>query len=331
MRQFLLFLIHKKRQFSKMIFASMILKKGADSSMIEIENEKNRNLKNVKQIGTPREENKIYIENLSYNKIKEDGYREKRVFVLMGHTERMEGRYATFIEAVIPVREIEFYGMVPRWNNVAWNEVFREIKRAYEDMIIVGWALDIRGMSLKMTPDLERVHREHFGGVHQLLFLLDTLEQEETFYIYKENKVVSKDGFYIYHKARSKEKSTSKPAQERIPITVLPEQTRSFRRMDSEAEVEVDVSESEIRRGGKYRQMMQEGTKTQKDSGNIGIAIAVAMLIFVIGVGVYENSGFTFDKENSIETNLFQDADSTEGDTQTSANRIEVEVIPGNE
>ena len=31
--------------------------------MIEIENEKNRNLKNVKQIGTPREDNKIYIEN----------------------------------------------------------------------------------------------------------------------------------------------------------------------------------------------------------------------------------------------------------------------------
>ena len=34
--------------------------------MIEIENETNRNLKNVKQIGTPREENKIYIENMLY-------------------------------------------------------------------------------------------------------------------------------------------------------------------------------------------------------------------------------------------------------------------------
>ena len=40
--------------------------------MIEIENEKNRNLKNVKQVGTPREENKIYIENMAYNKIKEE-------------------------------------------------------------------------------------------------------------------------------------------------------------------------------------------------------------------------------------------------------------------
>jgi len=156
--------------------------------MIEINNEKNRNLRNVKQVGTPREDNKIYIENMTYNKIKEDGYREKRVYVLMGHTERMGSKYATFVESAIPVQEIEFSGGVPRWNNTIWGEVFREIKRLYEDMIIVGWAVDMKGMLPRMTPDLERVHREHFGGVHQLLFLLDTLEKEEAFYIYKENK-----------------------------------------------------------------------------------------------------------------------------------------------
>lgn len=307
--------------------------------MIEIENGNNRNLKNLKQIGTPREENKIYIENMTYNKIKEDSYREKRVFVLMGHTERMEGRYATFIEEAISVGEIEFSGLTPRWNNAIWSEVFREIKRLYEDMIIVGWALDIKGMSLRMTPDLERVHREHFGGVHQLLFLLDTLEQEETFYIYKENKLVSKDGFYIYHKARSKEKTVSRPSQEPIAVTVLPEKARGFRRVEPEVDVEVEVSDFETRKGGKYRQLMQEQKKPEKDNSNIGIAVAVAMLVFVIGVGVYENSGSIFGKQNSIETNLLQKPESTEAlgenvnetDTQTSGNVIEVEVVPGTE
>lgn len=307
--------------------------------MIEVETDKNRNLKNVKQIGTPREENRIYIENVTYNKIKEESYREKRVFVLMGHTERMQGRYATFVEAAIPVREIEFSGLVPRWKNGIWSEVFREIKRLYEDMIIVGWALDLKGMSPKMTPDLERVHREHFGGLHQLLFLLDTLEQEETFYIYKENKLISKDGFYIYHKARAKEKPATSPTQELIPITVLPEKSRGFHRVEPEIDVEVEVSESERRRGGKYRQLVQEQKKPEKDNGNIGIAVAVAMLVFVIGVGVYENSGSIFGKQNSIETNLLKKPDSTEvsgegvgeSDTEASGNMIEVEVVPGTE
>ena len=74
--------------------------------MIEIEMNKERNLKNLKQIGTPKEENKIYVEYMVYAKIKENSYKEKRVFVLMGHTERMDGRYVTFVEGVIPVREI---------------------------------------------------------------------------------------------------------------------------------------------------------------------------------------------------------------------------------
>lgn len=297
--------------------------------MIEIENDKNRNLKNVKQVGTPREDNKIYIENMTYNKIKEDSYFEKRVFVLMGHTERMGVKYATFVEAAIPVRDIEFSGCIPKWNNTIWGEVFREVKRLYEDMIIVGWAIDIKGMLLKLTPELERVHREHFGGVHQVLFLLDTLEQEETFYMYKENKVVNKDGFYIYHKARSKE---------RIPVTVLPEKPTGIRRMEPQVEVEVEVPEPKNPKGGRYRQMIKEKKKPEKDSGNAGVAIAVAMLVFVIGVGIYENGGFS-NKKPSIETNLLQNQDDTEAsrenvkesDTQTSGNQIEVEVIPGSE
>lgn len=271
------------------------------------------NIKNVKQIGTPREENKIYMENMAYGKIKEESYQEKRVFVLMGHTERMESKYATFIEAAIPVRNMEFSGGMPKWNNSAWSEVFREIKRQYEDMIIVGWALDVRGMSLKLTPELERAHREHFGGVHQLFFLLDTLEQEELFYIYKENKMVSKDGFYIYYKARKTEN------------------LRSFPKAAPEIDVAVEIADVEVRRGGKYRQLMQEQPKVEKDNGNIGVAVAVALLVFVMGVSVYENSGFKLGKENSIETNLLQNEADTELDTQTSVDIIEVEVIPGAE
>lgn len=306
-----------------------MIQKGVDSTMTEMESGKNRNLKNVKQIGTPREENKIYIENMTYNKIKEDGYREKRVFVLMGHTERMEGKYATFIEAAIPVSGIEFSGNLPRWNNATWSETFREIKRLYEDMIIVGWALDIKGMTPQMTPDLERIHREHFGGVHQLLFLLDTLEQEETFYIYKENKLISKDGFYIYHKARCRERVAPTPSREEIPQMMLPEKNHGFRRVRPQVEVDFEVPKQEPQRGGRYRQLMQEQKKPEKDNSNVGIAVAVAILIFVIGVGLYENGGGIIGEEDSIETNLLQN--STEDNTETGGNEIEVEVVPGNE
>lgn len=323
--------------------------------MIEFVNDKERNLKNLKQIGTPKEENKIYVEHMVYAKLKETSYREKRVFVLMGHTERMEGRYMTFIEGILPVHEIEFQGNTPRWNNSTWSEIFREIKRLYEDMIIVGWAIDIKGMPPKVTPELERVHREHFGGVHQLLFLLDTMEQEEIFYIYKENKVVSKDGFYIYHKARRKETiEYIEPQREAIPIKVMEPKREIAPLRSRQVDVEVDIQQEEETpkrwQGGRYRQLMNEKKpKKTAEDGNLGVAIAVAMLVFVIGVGVYEDRDKIFGTSDSVPTNMIQEQTDTQAsvepnkeseselldtevsDAGTDADVIPVDVIPGTE
>lgn len=312
--------------------------------MIEFVNDKERNLKNLKQIGTPKENNKIYMEHQVYAKIKENSYREKRVFVLMGHTERMEGRYLTFIEGIIPVREIEFQGNTPRWNNSTWSEIFKEIKYRYEDMIIVGWAVDIKGMSPKMTLELERVHREHFGGIHQLLFLLDTIEQEETFYVYKDNKVAEKDGFYIYHKAQKKNMTESETERERIPVKIKEKKSEPMVTSEKQVDIEVDVrkeqQESPKWEGGRYRRLMNE-KKPQKVSGdgNMGMAIAVAMLIFVIGVGIYEDRDKLWNNPDSVPTNVIQEentnmqmgnvSEEEPENTEAEANTIPMDVISG--
>ncbi|MGN1155196.1 MAG: hypothetical protein ACI4TK_03375 [Agathobacter sp.] len=298
-------------------------------------------IKNVTQIGTPREEDKIYIENLAYTRLREESYQEKRVFVLMGHTERMEGKYATFIEGVIPVRDMEFSGIVPQWNNGLWSQVFKEIKRLYEDMIIVGWAIDAKGMQPSMTPDLERIHREHFGGVHQLAFLMDTLEQDETFYIYKENKLVPKDGFFIYYRARKNKKVDA--TVEVIDLN-KEEEGKSPRQM---AQVEIETEPSMVSQRGRYRQLLSEQKKaSEKESGNGGLAIAVAMLVFVIAVGAYENRDSFFKGGNSTSTEAgAEDASQKENPSEKESsseagvsvggdateNTIPVEVVPGTE
>ena len=281
-------------------------------------------IKNVTQIGTPREEDKIYIENLAYARLREESYQEKRVFVLMGHTERMEGRYATFIEAVIPVKEMEFSGTIPQWNNGLWSQVFKEIKRLYEDMIIVGWAIDIKGMQLGMSPELERIHREHFGGVHQLAFLMDSLEQEETFYIYKENKLIPKDGFFIYYRARGNKKIEE-------PLKVI-----DFNKEEEEktAKVEIETKLPMQSGRGRYREFLSERTKTvEKESGNGGLAIAVAMLVFVLVVGAYENRESIWGGEGpkTTEAGATEQEETESTEEAESVGSIPVEVVPGTE
>ena len=62
---------------------------------------------NVRQIGTPADEGRVYISEKAYKRIKTEGFKDKEVFVLMGHTESSGGRYATFVEAAIAVYDME--------------------------------------------------------------------------------------------------------------------------------------------------------------------------------------------------------------------------------
>ena len=155
---------------------------------------------NVKQIGTPADEGRVYISEKAYKRIKTEGFKDKEVFVLMGHTESSGGRYATFVEAAIAVYDMEFDKNAPLWTNKVWSRVFAEIKKSYEELIIVGWAFRQENFPAEPTPMLENIHREHFGGAHQLMFLLNRTEQEENFFIKKNNHLKKKTGFFVYYR-----------------------------------------------------------------------------------------------------------------------------------
>lgn len=155
---------------------------------------------NVRQIGTPADEGRVYISEKAYKRIKTEGFKDKEVFVLMGHTESSGGRYATFVEAAIAVYDMEFDKNAPLWTNKVWSRVFAEIKKSYEELIIVGWAFRQEDFPAEPTPMLENIHREHFGGAHQLMFLLNRNEQEENFFIKKNNHLKKKTGFFVYYR-----------------------------------------------------------------------------------------------------------------------------------
>lgn len=238
--------------------------------MIDIETKSKRDLKNIRQIGAPTEMDRIYIENAAYARIHEEDYAQRRVFIFMGHTECAEGKYTTFVEAAIPVHNIEFVQNVPQWNTHAWSDVFREIKRSYENSIIVGWAMDIKGFVPRMTTELESVHREQFGGAHQVFFLMDSLEGEEYFFLNKGSHLQQKEGFYIFysremHKVRTADVTVETPRRESRQV--------------------IPQVDEEVR--GRYRESMQknEESKNGHKAASYAMVAAVALLVSIIGVG----------------------------------------------
>lgn len=254
--------------------------------MIDIENAKERDLKNIRQIGNPTEDDKIYIENAAYARIHEEDYAQKRAFIFMGHTECNQGKYATFIEAAIPVRDLEFSQNIPKWDNHAWSDIFREIKRSYENSIIVGWAMDIKGFSPCMTTELEHVHREQFGGAHQVLFLMDSVEGDEYFYINKGNRLQQKEGFYIYYSRELRKMRTA-------DVTVeFPKISRAREVVQPQASVKAH-----------YRESMQEKNSTgNRKASSYAMTAAILLLLGIVGAGIWQDRIKLSGLEQVIET-----------------------------
>lgn len=266
--------------------------------MNDIEAGKERDLKNIRQMGSPTEDDKIYIENAAYARVHEDDYAKRRAFIFMGHTECTQGKYATFVEAAIPVRDLEFEQNVPKWSTHAWSDVFREIKRSYENSIIVGWALDIKGFPPRLTPELSAVHREQFGGAHQVFLLMDSLEGEEYFYMNRGNQLQQKEGFYIYY---AREIHKVRPAE----VTFEGPRKESFQVLPPSGEAS----------HGKYREKLREKGKKKGSSKatTYAMAAAVGLLVFIGAAGA---------AQGKINLSGFRQAVSTMGDQTGKAEQL---------
>ena len=164
---------------------------------------------------------------------------------------------------------------MPQWNNRAWSDVFREVKRSYENSIIVGWAMDQKGYAPSMTPELEAIHREQFGGAHQVLFLMDSIEGEETFYINKGNWLQKKEGFYIFYARELRQVCPPEVVVEmpkRTRIGTVPEN----RERDERA---------------RYRKNMQQKETVPETprATSYAMTAAVALLVVIVGLGVVQD------------------------------------------
>ena len=276
--------------------------------------------KNVKQIGTPTEEDRIYICDEAYRRIHTTSFDEKRVFVFMGHTENYNGKYATFIEATIPVVNIEFKQGLPVWNNKTWSSVFSEIKRKYEEMIIVGWAVDYKGYTPKLTPELEFIHKEQFGGVHQVFMMSDSIENEECFYVNKGKRLVQKAGFFIYYKAREKKENPNVDIE--LPEEFEGTATKEARNHNNDNILEKESASAyrERYRQGSYREVMNMKPQHKKESKLINYALtaAVAAIVVAFGITIINGRSEGYSKVNSVEAvNNMEDAINLIQNTET--------------
>ncbi len=158
--------------------------------------------KNVRQIGEPEENRKIYIEDyvVTYlRKLAKEEVLSSRGAILLGKSDRMDTVPYLFIKGAIALDKVDASKDGIPFTDEVWAEIYGTIKEYFSDQDILGWFLSIPGYPLELNSRLLKTHVNYFGGVDKVLMIEEPLEGEEDFFAYENGRLERQKGYYIFY------------------------------------------------------------------------------------------------------------------------------------
>ncbi len=157
--------------------------------------------KNVRQVGQVNDTKKIYVEDYVMSFIKKLGMRKEsssELVVLLGQFVKINNCQCIFINGAIELKGVIYEDNLVFTNEI-WTEIYETIKKYFTNVEIVGWSIIRAGLPLNVDERIRKVHVDNFAGQDKTLLLYDSLEREEAFYVFEENKLTRQDGYYIFY------------------------------------------------------------------------------------------------------------------------------------
>lgn len=157
--------------------------------------------KNVRQVGQVNDLKKIYVEDYVMSFIKKLGMRKEsssELVVLLGQFVKINNCQCIFISGAIELKGVIYEDNLV-FSNEVWTNIYETIKQYFTNVEIVGWSIIRAGLPLNVDERVRKVHVDNFAGQDKTLLLYDSLEREEAFYVFEENKLKRQDGYYIFY------------------------------------------------------------------------------------------------------------------------------------
>ncbi len=158
--------------------------------------------KNIRQVGTPQGGRRIYVEDyvMTYlNQLAKPGNTYARGAILLGEYKQCEGQGVLFISGALEAQNVEFDLEETEFSNEIWSQIYENVKRFFPDLEVVGWFLSRMGFSTQVNDKITKMHIENFPGRDKTLYMIDSLEEEDAWYLYENNVLKKQSGYYIYY------------------------------------------------------------------------------------------------------------------------------------
>lgn len=158
--------------------------------------------KNIRQIGSPVGHTKVYIEDCVItflNSLSMDKNTYVRGAILFGEKKTIEDDTIIYVKGAIEGQNLELDLDETVFNDEVWREIYQQKDRLFPGLEVIGWALLRMGFSVRLNDKIKKTHFENFPGEGKVLYMIDDLENEDAFYVYRGQDLARQSGYYIYY------------------------------------------------------------------------------------------------------------------------------------
>lgn len=158
--------------------------------------------KNIRQVGRPGDKIKIYVEDyvITYvNQLAKMAGDKERLAVLLGQKCEDETQEVLFVHGAIEAKDVVLEEEQAQFTSEIWTKLYEDIQNYFHDAQIVGWMVTRPGKLLGPTERIKKIHTQHFPGEDKVLYMVDPVNKEEAFFIYKDGELTRQEGYYIYY------------------------------------------------------------------------------------------------------------------------------------
>ena len=276
-----------------------------------------RRPKNIKQIGDVSSNRKIYIEDYAFTYINSVAYQtpeDEQAGVLLGEVQKSDEEKCLFIKGVIRAKTPENetkQGIV--FNEKIWEKIYAEIEKFFPDLEVVGWFAAMPGITQERFLYLKKLHMDNFSGGMKTMYLVNTCDKEENFYLYENGELKKQKGYVCFYERNYELQEYMLEKRERKPIE-SPEKDKVMKSIRS------------------IIQEKEEMRQRRKNSVFLyGISSFMAVVVLVIGINLLNS----YEKMKKFDTSLsnialeISNISEKEKSIQTSDNSVSVNKISG--
>ena len=233
-----------------------------------------RRPKNIKQIGDVSSDKKIYIEDYAFTYINSIAYnspQEEQAGVLLGELAKEGNERCVFVKGVIKAALGDTSDTGIYFNENIWNKIYSDTEKYFPDLSVVGWFAVMPEVTDERMARLKKLHLDNFAGNMKTLYLVDTVEKEEHFYLYENGTLKRQKGYVCFYERNY--------------------EMQEYMLERSEKKSCEDASDDRVIRNIRNVIREKEELKEQRKSGGFmyGVSAFLVVVIIVIGINLMNN------------------------------------------